>query len=136
MTLPYNSLLMDKIADELQSNGIGTVDTDIFIGQLPQEVEQGMFLVEVPGNPPNMWVDTEEPVIDFWMRSDHTAAAYKKLRDVYNLYHRRANYPLGDWYIYFSHALTNVQDMDRERESGKLFKVSILFECRNINNVS
>lgn len=132
----FNSILMDKVADELQTMGIGTVGTNIFVGQLPENVSQGMFLVESVGNPPNIWVDTEEPIIDFWMRSDHTDAAYKKLRDVYNIYHRRANYSLNDWYIYFSHALSGVQDMDRETESGKLFKLSILFECRNINNVS
>lgn len=131
-----DTLLAVNIAQDIQDRGIATMATDLFVGQLPATVESGMFVVAASSPQPHLYLDTEEQVFDFWYRSDYTDLAYTKLRDVYNLYHRRANYPMGSWYVYFSHAMNGIMDMDRERESGKLFKVSILFECRNISNIS
>lgn len=130
------NLLEQKIADELQTLGFGIQGQTLFIGQLPPDTDAGIFLVAAASPPPHEYLDTEFHVVDVWIRSDYTDYAYKTLQAVYNAYHRRSNYPLGDWYIYFSEALTTPQDMNRDLESGKLFKLSVQFECRNTNNVS
>lgn len=131
------NILERNIVDFMQTElALGTFGINIFIGQLPEDVEQAIFLVPASSPPPHMYLDTEEHVIDFWVRSDHSDAAYQQLRAVYNQFHRRANYSLNDWYIYFSNALGTIMDMDRDREGGKLFKLSVSFLCRNINNVS
>ena len=129
-------MLEQRIANDMVNFKLGTLGTDIFIGQLPEDVTTGVFLVPASSPPPQQIIDTEEHVIDFWCRSDHTDTAYNKLQAIYNTYNRRANYPLGDWYIYFSGALGTIMDMDRDREGGKLFKLSVSFLCRNITNVS
>lgn len=130
------NLLEQKIADELQTLGFGIQGQTLFIGQLPPDTDAGIFLVPAAGPPPHEYLDTEYHTVDFWIRSDYTDYAYKTLQDVYNAYHRRSNYVLGDWYIFFSQALSSPQDMNRDLESGKLFKLSVQFECRNTNNVS
>lgn len=131
-----------EVAQYLQNAGIGTFatadpdDRDIYVGELPQEVTEGMFIIEVPSPPPHQYIDTEYPVLDFWYRSPYTDLAHEKLEQVFNLLHRRYSYNLTNWHIAFSRALGTIVDVDREAESGKLFRLSVQFIVRNLNHVS
>lgn len=131
-----NNTLIDEIASKLQDWGYGTVGTDIFKGSLPETIATGCYIIAAPSPAPHMYLDTEDQVFDFWYRADHTETAQRKLRELYNLLHRRANYTTLSYHIYFSNALGSIRDADRDREGGKLLVLSVQFKCRNINNVS
>lgn len=131
----YTSLITD-VADFLQQRGLGTVGTDIFIGELPQDVTAGFFLVNAPSPAPHQYLDTEYNVIDFWYRTPYTETGLQKMEQIKQTLHRRENYQLQNWYIYFSEALGSISDVDRDREGGKLLRVSIQFICRNLSGIS
>lgn len=134
--------LAKEIAAMLHNAGIGIYGTatptarNIFTGELPQNVTEGMFIIEVPSPPPHQYVDTEYPILDFWYQSPYTDKAHEKLEQVYNLLHRRYHYDTANWHIAFSRALGTIVDVDRGLESGKLSRLSVQFICRNLNNVS
>lgn len=117
--------------------GTGTeANRTIYINDMPQGVVEGIVLINIPSPPPHQYIDTEYAVIDFWSRSPHSDRAKDLLRNVFETYHRRSNWETDNWYIYFSQALGNINDADRDREGGKLFRLSIQFICRNINHLS
>lgn len=144
MTLVSKSLVRE-IAQKTQDFGIGVfepvppltvADRTIWVGELPETAEEALWLVEAPSPPPHDYVDTEYTVIDFWVRSAHTERAHALLEQVYSNFHRRYGYRTANWTIYFSRALGSIVDIDRDREGGKLFRLSVQFICRNLNNVS
>lgn len=131
-----NEPLIREIAQLMQQWGVGTVGTDIFIGELPQGITEGLLMIYAPSPNPHAYIDTEYVIIDFWYRAPGTSEALKKLRDIYNLLHRRHHYTTTNWLVEFSQAIGNINDVDRDREGGKLLRLSIQFICRNLNNVS
>lgn len=151
MTL-VTKMLIKEIAELCENFQIGSfAPTDpgnrtIFVGQLPDKVEslagvdvpitEAVWLIEVPSPPPHQYIDTEYTIIDFWARSPHTDRGRALLELVYNNFHRRYGYRTANWTIYLSRALGGIVDVDRDREGGKLFRLSIQFICRNLNNVS
>jgi hypothetical protein len=134
--------LIHELAIDIANHGFGIFDTStpsnrtIYVGELPQGVAEGLLLVAVPSPPPHQYVDTEYPVIDIWAVSPHTDRAYALLRQIFNTYHRRYDWDTTNWHVYFSQALGNIEDVDRDREGGKLFRLSVQFISRNINNIS
>lgn len=137
------SMLTRELAFWLQNRGYGVYTTsdpsarNIFTGEMPYDSPaEGLLILEVPSPPPHQYVDTEYTVIDFWYRSPKTDRGHAKLEEIYELFHRQYNLTLGNWYIYFSRALGSIQDVDRDREFGKLLRLSVQFICRNLTHVS
>lgn len=140
-----STMLAREIAELCQNFQIGIfepvapqtiADRNIFVGELPQNVNEGMFIMSVQSPPPHEYIDTEYPILDFWVRSPHTDRAYALLELVFNNFNRRYSYNTANWHIYFSQALGTIVDVDRDRENGKLFRLSVQFTCRNLNNIS
>lgn len=133
-------MLAREIAQLLDELNVGIFATgtnrNIYVGELPQDVTEGIFVIEVPSPPPHQYVDTEYPVLDFWARSPHTDRAHDLLEAIYSHLHRRYGYATTNWTIYFSRALGSIVDVDRDQEGGKLFRLSVQFICRNLNNIS
>lgn len=136
------SRIAKEIAELLDAANIGVYSTGnpdartIFTGQLPEDVEEGIFIIESPSPPPHQYIDHEYPILDFWSRASQTDRAHNLLELVYGLLHRKNGYQTANWYIYNSSALGTIVDVDRDMEAGKLYRLSIQFIVRNLNNVS
>lgn len=131
-----NEPLITELAEKLQDWGHGTINDDLFIGLLPEDVSSGLFLVGTPSPPPHEYIDTEDINVDIWYRTDYPQTGYEKLRAIHRDLHRRANWSTNNWYIYFSRALGSIKDGDVDQEGGKVLSISVQFKCRNLNNVS
>lgn len=131
-----------ELAAWLQDRGVGVFATadpasrTIFVGEAIQTLVEGLTIIAVPSPPPEEYIDHEYIVLDFWSRSPHSDRARAKLRQVYDLLHRRYNYDTANWHVYFSRSLGAIVDADRDGEFGKLFRLSVQFICRNLNNIS
>lgn len=152
MTTLNSKRLVKEIAELCENFQIGIYspadpgNRTIFTGELPEKtrnlagvdvpITEAIWLVEAPSPPPHDYVDTEYTVLDFWAISPKTARAHALLELVYNNFHRRYGYATANWTIYFSRALGSIVDVDRDRDGGKLLRLSVQFICRNLNNLS
>lgn len=142
MTTLVRKDLKYEIAQLCQSFQIGTFSTStpslrtIFVGELDEDCEEGIWLVESPSPEPHRYIDTEYQIIDFWSRSPHSDRAQALLQLVYDNFHRRYAFDTANWHISFSHAIGSIVDVDRDKEHGKLYRLSVQFICRNKNNLS
>lgn len=141
MTVPVSRMLSKEIAQLCQNFGIGIFAGQddggtLFVGELSELPPEAVWVVESPAPPPHTYIDTEYTILDFWSRSPHTDRGHALLELVYNSFHRRYSYDTANWHIAFSHALGSIVDVDRDREGGKLFRLSVQFICRNLNNLS
>ena len=123
-------MIIESIAKYLEDNSIGTMGTDIFIGELPFDKENCISLVYTPSPEPNKALDVYEQVIDFRSRFKKTEVGYSKMLDILDLLHKGQNYEIDDYHVYFSNALGMIDDNDRDSERRKLFSLSIRFIYR------
>lgn len=139
--MSFRELIVEVGAD-MENHGLGLFspanpsNRTIYYGEMPADLEEGLLLIDVPSPPPEKYIDTEYLVIDIWAKSPHTERAQTLLRNVFNLYNRRNNYDLGSWHVYNSHALGGLIDADRDRQGGKLYRLSVQFISRNLSNIS
>lgn len=135
-------MIIRELAQYIQNAGLGIYSTadpslrTIYTGELPQGVNEGLYIIMVPSPPPHQYITTEYTVVDFWYRSAKTDRAYEQIRNIYNLFHRRSNWDAGAWHVFFSQALGSIMDMDRDAEGGKLLRLSVQFISRDLNSVS
>ena len=129
-------MIIEQIADHLETNNIGTVGTDIFLGFAPAEVDNCISLVYSVSPEPNKSLDVYEQTIDFWTRNNSSLAGYELLKDVQSLLHRQGNYELESYHIYFSNSLGGIEDNDIDTERRKLHKLSIRFIYRPIEELA
>jgi hypothetical protein len=129
-----------EIAHRLQSAGLGTVwngtTGDIWVGDIPSEGGDVLMVMPDPSNAPDMELNTEYQTISFWTRYSNSKAGRDKLRQIYNLFHRAHHYDLDSYSVDYSHALGQVEDMDRDTEMRKLQKLSIRFIYHSLDYVS
>lgn len=131
-----------EVALDMQVAGLGIFATstpasrNIFAGELPEGIAEGIYVLESPSPPPHQYIDTEYTVIDFWAVSAKTDRAHDLLERVFELYHRRYDWDTAHWHVFFSQALGSIVDVDRDQQRGKLFRLSIQFISRNLNHVS
>jgi hypothetical protein len=123
-------MIAEALADYIQQQGIATVGTDLFIGELPFDKGDCMSLVYSPSPEPNKTLDVWEQVIDFWVRYSKSDVGYDKLIEISDLLHKAQNYDITGFHIYFSNALGMVDDLDRDEQRRKLYKLSIRFIFR------
>ena len=140
-----NAWIAGELSDLIASS-LGLVqDQSMFIGELPEEnvssvpLADSLYLVELPGvmgKDEDMYLDTETHLFDLWSTSSSTKSAYELLHRAYDIIERKQNYPLTNWYVYFSYANSTIRDEGRSREGNKLFSLGFTVICRNLNNIS
>lgn len=123
-------MIINSLAEYLEDNSIGTVGTDIFIGELPLDINDCISLVYVASPDPDKSIPYFVQTIDVRARFTGYAEGYAKLKEVLNLLHRAENYGITGYYIYLSYSQSMIVDNDRDSERRHLFQLTLSFVFR------
>lgn len=123
-------MIINAVTYYMASNGIGTVGTDIFIGELPLDKADIISAVYVPSPHPNKAIPYYNQTIDFWARFKSYDDGMGKLQDLFDLFHQKENYEIDGFHVYLSYAMGMIDDMDRDMERRHLFRLSLSFIFR------
>lgn len=107
----------------LQASGFGTVGTDIFIGQIPDGIN-GVW-VERIGGLQNNYVPMQESVVNIYAKNTSATDAVTALENINNHIHRMYATTSGDNYIYTMLVLGNVEEVSRDLEYAKIYKLTV-----------
>lgn len=128
-----NTPIIQDIARFLADFTPFTLRTDLFIGEIPRDTD-GIYMMASPSQSPDKETGVIYQDVDFWSRYTNDATGYAKLKEIYNFFDRRHHYTTNEYYIHFSHAVSQIDDMDRDAQNAKLLKLTITFIMnRNIN---
>lgn len=121
--------LIDDVASYLQTEGLGTVGTNIFKSYLP-ETSTGTILavLDTGGTEPDRYLPTYEPTFQVYIMAENYSDGKAKLDAVRTALHQQANVTLGSTYFYFIMAISEGGHIGRN-ENGK-DEFSINFQCR------
>lgn len=122
------------VATYLANAGFGTLGTDIFIGQIP-DTKQGFFVVRTGGQM-NNYVPIEESVVDIYYKGQFSETAIQELEAVKRYIHRMHNTELGQDYIYSFLVIGDVEDVQRDLQYEKIYKITVQVTHRDKTLIS
>lgn len=122
--------IAESLVDFLEDNGIFSDDTIVRISELPFDYDQVLSIIYSPSPRPNVAIDVYRQTLDFWTRFPDSKSGYNKLVEVLDLLHKRTNYKINGFHIYFSLARSMINDMGKDEERRQLYQVSIDFMYR------
>ena len=126
-------MLVKDIAQHLDDLEVGTLGTDIFVGELPflndsgAKVSAGLYVANVAGQGKEQYLNTIHEQLEFWALGMQYEAAYDKIEEVRNQLASKQNYELTDSYVYFSEEVTSIADMGRTADGMKMYKLTLNF---------
>lgn len=124
-----------QVATLLQTSGFGTIGTDLFVGQIPDDTN-GLW-IELAGGLPNNYVPIEESVINIFCKNTNAQEGVQLLSNIKNFIHRLHNTsPSSSSYIYTFLVIGNIEDVQRDVEYAKIYKLTVQVVYRDTAVIS
>ena len=121
-------------ATYLENAGFGVLNTDIFAGQLPSD-QSGLYVYRAGGQM-HMYLPIEEAIVDIYTVNTQASEAITTLENIKRYIHRMHNTSIGEAYVYTFLVLGDIEDVDRDLEYRKIFKLSVQVKHRDTELIS
>jgi hypothetical protein len=89
-------VMLNEIGTYLQTQGIGTLGADIFLGLMPDQPDNCIALFEYAGSPPDLHWNGEYPGLQIRVRNTSYAAARSEIGKVIEKLHGLCEQTLSD----------------------------------------
>lgn len=122
------------IGQYLQDSEFGTLGTDIFVGHMPSDTN-GIYIMRTSGDL-ERYVPIETPVVDIYYKHQKAETAIDQLEKIKRNVHRMHSSTPGDAYIYSMLVIGDIEDIERDLEYHKIFKISVQVMFRDTNLIS
>lgn len=123
-----------EVAKYLQNAGYGTLGTNLFVGQIPSSTN-GLYVTRSAGTM-NMYLPMEESVIDIYSKNTDATSAITVLEEIKRYLHRMHTTSIDNTFIYTFLVLSDVEDIQRDNEYAKIFKISVQVVHRDTTLIS
>ena len=123
-----------EVTTYLASNGFGTLNTSIFVGQIPENTN-GIW-VERAGGQLNNYVPIEEAVVDIYIKNTKAATCITTLENVKRFIHRMHTTQVNNAYIYTFLVIGDIEVVQRDLEYAKIFKLTVQVVHRDTGLIS
>lgn len=129
----YTPSMADDVATYLEENSLGTVGTDIFVNNAPEQKSDFFLITDTGGSKPEQNYPIDHPSVQiarYGRAADHNKT-YQKILDAYYLLNRKQNIDIGQSDAMFVQAVAKPQciglDPDKKRW---LFTFNAIFKIR------
>jgi hypothetical protein len=115
--------IANTVATYLQSAGFGTIGSDLFVGYIPDDTN-GVW-VERIGGTLNYYVPLEESIVNIYVKDTRANEAVDKIEDIKRYIHRMYSVDSTTSYIYTLLVIGDVEDIARDLEYAKVYKITV-----------
>lgn len=124
-------MLVDDIASHLQTAGVGTVDTDIFKGHIPDDdantgSSDCIALFPYGGDPPELVGEIENPRLTVRVRNTSYSAGMSKANAVMVALHTLNEQTLNGHRYLFIRAASSLTHLGRDHRGRNLFSIDFI----------
>lgn len=119
-------MLADDIAAYLETAGVGTLNTDMFIGLLPDTTSNCIALYQYAGNAPELVGGLENPRLTVRVRNTTYANGQEKAQDVLKALHTLHEQTLNGTRYLYVRAVGSVNQLGRDHEKRALFTIDFI----------
>ncbi len=124
--------LIDDIATYLQTNGVGTVGTDIFKSYAP-DTDSGTVIAVLDTGGPKPDIDLislKSPTFQIFIRTNDYSAGKSKLDTIRSLLHGKIGFTAGSTYFLFLHAQSEGGHLGRNERGQDEFSINFIGKTR------
>lgn len=123
--------MIADIAQHLQTNGLGTVGTDIFISYLPDTEDEAIAVLDTGGVEPDIdLTQLKSPTMQIMIRSNTYTAGKSKLDSIRSILHGVIETQVGNTYILYLHALSEGGHIGRNEAGQDEFSINFVGKIR------
>lgn len=126
--------IANEIAQYLDDAGFGTLGTDIFVGQIPAE-QNGLYVLRAGGQA-KLYNPLEEAILDIYCKNTKALTCVSTLEDIKRFIHRMHNTTTTNAYVYSILLIGDVEDIARDLEYSKVYKITISVLSRDTGVIS
>lgn len=126
--------IANELALYLQSAGFGTYGADIHVAQIPSG-ENGIYISRTGGSF-NNYLPTEETVVDIYYKHTKSETCVTNLENIKRHIHRMHNTTTENAYIYSMLVLGDIENLERDAEYAKLYKITVSIMHRALSVIS
>jgi hypothetical protein len=119
-------VMLKEIGTYLQSQGIGNLGTDLFLGLMPDQPDDCIALFQYAGSPPDLHWEGEYPRLQVRVRDKSYAAARAKIGTVAALLHGLHEQVLSDTRYLLIKALGSPEVL--KRDANNRIEIFVNFE--------
>jgi len=119
-------MLADDIASYLQTAGIGTVGTSIFIGHMPDAPTNCLALYQYAGEPPLAVGEIESPRLTVRVRNATYLNGQNKARDVLKALHTLGEVTINAHRYLYIRAAGSIAQLGKDHEGRALFTIDFI----------
>lgn len=123
-----------ELAQYLSDAGFGTTGTSIFVSQIPEDTN-GIYISRIGGQL-NNYLPIEETALDIYCKDTSASDCITTLENIKRYIHRMHTTLTDNAYIYSMLVIGDVENVDRDLEYSKLFKITVSIIHRRIATIS
>lgn len=121
-------------AKYLADNGFGTLGTDIHVGYMPDD--DAAIAVILSGGLPHKYTPINDSVLDIYVKNTSASEAISTLSSIKNFIHRMHNTSLTNNFAYSFLVIGDIEDVARDPEYSKVFKLTVQLLHRDTTLIS
>jgi hypothetical protein len=125
------SNFLQELGEYIDDEGLATLGTDLFLGQLPPKAPNNSLWI-VPSVSPRPRIDFKvfDQFIDIWGRNRSPQAGYAKMEALVDALHQKENWTLDNYHIYISNLQSTIADLGNDANNRKMFQAQFRFLYR------
>ena len=123
-----------EIAEYIQDNFSYVLETDLYVGQIPDTTSG--IMVKRNGGTLNNYIPVEQTVTDIYARYTSASEAITKLEALKRFMHRMIDTETTNTVIYSMIVLGDIEEVSRDLQGYKIYKFSLLVTHRDNNLIS
>jgi 5-formaminoimidazole-4-carboxamide-1-beta-D-ribofuranosyl 5'-monophosphate synthetase len=123
-----------QVATWLQSAGFGTLGTDIFVNEIPDDIN-GLWTVNMGGQM-NNYVPIEEAVVNIYSKDIKSELAVDRLERIKHTIHRQLSQTIGTTFVYTFLIIGDIESVERDNQFEKIYKMTVQAVHRDTNLIS
>ncbi|AIF45432.1 minor capsid protein [Virgibacillus sp. SK37] len=122
-------MLLDVISKEVEVNIIDLVDNkNLFKNYYPDNPNNIVSIIDGGGYPPNRYSPIREKTIEFKIRSQRYPDGVELGNKIFNLFHSKEKYSLGDFFITASYVSSELTYLYADSQNRKEFSLELVFQ--------
>lgn len=122
--------IIEQIAEFLESQGIGALQSDIFYSSMPDSSQPSIVVYDTGGPTPDPYLPTKSPTFQVFITAVDYDTGKEKLNLVRSALHQKSNCQLTVGGDYFYFILANSEGGHLGRNNSGLDEFSINFLCK------
>lgn len=122
-------MLLDDITSFVEANiNHLSIGDNLFKNYYPDSPDTLVSIIDSGGFPPDRYSPVREKTFEIKIRSKRYSDGVKLGNQIFELFHSKENYNLGDFFILSSYAYSELSYLFADNENRKEFSIELSFQ--------